>query len=263
MIKKDLKLKKLFLAFSFILVTTNTQAYSISLNADRYLYSGNATDGTPCFDYQIGIFSAKNGFIASANFPSYACNEELTALDGLPIISLAFWSLYPKSALGGIKRSAQTYSIDEIEYVALYSKQAGLSNKPIVSVTYTGYLNQNQTSSNEDDAETENYGFFKVSLDRARTTEMTINFKLSGSAKKGQDYLVYLYDNANDQMQNITQENSITIPAGETDETIFILPVDDIKKEKKEKLKFSLKANPKIYKIGKPKSGTLQITDND
>jgi len=263
MIKKDFTLKKLFIVFGLILAATNAQAYSISLNADRYLYSGNATDGTPCFDYQIGIFSAKNGFIPSDSFPNYVCSEELLAIDGMPIMRLAFWSLYPKSALGGIKRSAQTYSIDEIEYVALYSKKAGLSNNPIVSVSYTGYLNQNQTSSNEDDAETENYGFFKVSLNRARTTDMTINFKLSGSAKKSQDYIVYLYDNANDQMQNITQENSITIPAGETEEYIFILPVDDIKKEKKEKIKFSLKTNSKNYKMGKPKSGTLQITDND
>jgi hypothetical protein len=90
----------------------------------------------------------------------------------------------------------------------------------------------------------------ELKLSEAATDELIVRFALAGSAKFKTDYT------------GPSAEYFVEIPKGKTTFRIPVRPVDDKLKESTETLTFQLVKNDG-YKIGKDKSVTVRIKDND
>ena len=91
-------------------------------------------------------------------------------------------------------------------------------------------------------------GRFVISRTGDTTTNLFVNFSLSGPATSGTDY------------QSIS--TTVTIPAGTSTAPVTIIPLDDTLVEGDETVVLTLSANP-TYTIVSPSSATLTIKDND
>ncbi|MDY6898489.1 MAG: Calx-beta domain-containing protein, partial [Cyanobacteriota bacterium] len=89
---------------------------------------------------------------------------------------------------------------------------------------------------------------FSISRSGDTSTELTVNYNISGSAESGKDY------------QNLS--GNVNIAAGETSVNISIIPVDDAEVETSESIILSLNSNVD-YQIGNNDTATASITDND
>ncbi|MDB6027346.1 MAG: large protein, partial [Verrucomicrobiales bacterium] len=96
----------------------------------------------------------------------------------------------------------------------------------------------------------DNVGTFNVSRSGDVTTNLTVLYSISGTASNGVDY--------------VTLPTSIVIPAGSSNATIVVQPIDDTKVESVELVTLELKTNA-AYRLGSitPVVTTVYIYDNE
>lgn len=139
------------------------------------------------------------------------------------------------------KRSAKTYWIAGGPWVIM-SVSGVNPYKPVISVSAI------DDTATEQDSKSAKY---QITLDAATTVNTNVKFSLTGSAKKGKDYVSF--------------SNQLKIPAGRVSGDIEIKPVDDAIQEITEVVKLSLKS-AQTYKLSPDKSARtaqVQILDND
>lgn len=93
-----------------------------------------------------------------------------------------------------------------------------------------------------------NTGTFTVTLSAAPTSNVTINYTLTGTATNGTDYALLT--------------GTLTINSGLTSGTITVTPTDDSAIEGSETVIVTLNSGTD-YTVGTPSSATVTITDND
>lgn len=93
-------------------------------------------------------------------------------------------------------------------------------------------------------------GKYMINLNAPSTKAIKVKFKVEGSAKKGKDYANF--------------DASLAIPAGSVFGVIDVVPVDDKKQEKTEKVVIKL-ANKGIkgYVVKGNSAASVKILDND
>lgn len=248
-------------ALFFLEIFFPSKVYALTLPAvHTYVFNGTSTNNQPCYDYQIGTFTAKNGFIASSNYKNWICSNELAEIANKPVMKLSYFAAYASTKLlGGIKRASKTYSIDGIQHVVLYSAKFPLNPKPVIKVSEFGYGDSGEIKENSAD----DYGYYMIQSDIFNNSDISVSYSLSGSAKKLQDYKVFYYDDSTEKRTEITNTKNITLRANTNFQLLYIVPVDDSKIEKRESIKLTLKANTKLYKLGKPNTATININDNE
>ncbi len=167
--------------------------------------------------------------------------DTLNAISGKPLVQLADWNIVHKSYEKYFKRSAKTYSIYNVPYVILsaVNSSGGSGSKPTVTIS-TDQANATEIGPVS--------GRILISLNAAAVKDIKVSFTISGSAKNGKDYEAI--------------PGNVVIPAGSVSALIDINPIDDLKREKTEKVKLTLKSR-NTYNRSKVKAATVSITDND
>lgn len=240
------------------MATFKAQAYAFPTLSSVYRYTATGeTDsyGDPCYIKDLGTLSAKNGFIVMLSGYETVCASGLEAISGQPVMQFAIWDIYNPS---NFKRSKQTYLIEGSPYVVILSKSgASYIKKPNVSLRVFEDTNHAIWDKAVEGFNWDTWEFgneqtypagFLVELDEVSGQATQVYYSISGTAKNGKDY--------------VKLNGFVTIPAGESYTSVFIEAIDDIKKEKTEKVSLKLKAN-KSYKISTPKAVSVEVLDND
>jgi WD40 repeat protein len=95
-----------------------------------------------------------------------------------------------------------------------------------------------------------NPGRFMVSLNAPSKRNLLVKFEVTGKAKKGRDYQSF--------------SNTLQIPSGTVSGIIEVMPIDDFKKENKERVTLRLRREGiSGYKVRSPSIATVTILDND
>ncbi len=256
--KQELNRKLLWLALfcAGLLPALNAYAYSYPQlgPVSRYTSTGQQdASGHPCYSRDVGLLDAKQGFIVSGVNVDGVCADGLQAINGQPVLELASWTAYNPS---NFKRSGQTYAINGVPFVIIYSGSgASYIRKPYVSLSVYEDGNQVAWSSttegvNSGNSDEQNHlAGFLLTLDESSSQDTKVLFSIGGTAKNGKDY-------------SKIQGYKI-IPAGQKSATVLIEAIDDVKKERIEKVKLKLKTSKKFYKISTPSAVSVEILDND
>ena len=94
------------------------------------------------------------------------------------------------------------------------------------------------------------WGRFVVSRDSFLTENLTVAYKIKGTAKNGSDY------------KELT--GSVVIPTGATSAKIKIKPIDDMIMEGARSVTLKLRTSPTgNYEVSGPKKATVSILDKD
>ncbi len=91
---------------------------------------------------------------------------------------------------------------------------------------------------------------FIITLNQTATTDVTIRFKISGTAKIGKDYRIS------------NKSGSLRVAKGKKNARITITTLNDNKKERKEKVVCTILPHSS-YTLGKRKSAAVTIIDDD
>lgn len=92
-------------------------------------------------------------------------------------------------------------------------------------------------------------GIFTVSRTGGSSTALTIHYTVSGTAEAGSDF--------------VALPGIVTIPAGLSEASVTVTPIDDALYESNESVILTMVADPTTYSLGSPSVATVTIVDND
>ena len=217
-----------------------------TLQAGRYTRQGSEV----LVETGVFISTDKKGFVA---FTSISYEERslglpassITAINGKVVALKTTIDLYNQINPGFL----DNYSFSKQSYAAVGGDVyivtlAGGGNTSAPTAT----VKASKTSLTEGPKKSSSA--FIITLNKAPTEDIVVLFKLSGSAKSGSDYL------------SSNNLGSARVKKGKKSAQVTVSTLNDTRKESKEKVVFTILAHGG-YKLGKKKSATVNILDDD